>query len=46
MPANMWTPKTGTFLCSWRMIPITKKYMANRTPGCTYDQNSPRNEPL
>ena len=33
--ANMWIAKFGTDLCSPKTSPITKKYMQNRTSGCT-----------
>ncbi len=33
--ANMWIAKFGTYLCSPSTRPITKKYMQNRTSGCT-----------
>ena len=33
--ANMWIAKLGTCLCSPSTRPMTKKYMQNRTSGCT-----------
>ncbi len=32
---NMWMAKLGTSLCRPSTRPMTKKYMQNRTSGCT-----------